>query len=601
MQKGRNYGVDILRGIALILISIYHYYQFQGTYIGVVVFFALSGYLVTDSLLGEDFQCQEYWKKKVKKLYPLLLFVVIVSTLFVFYLEKGLSSTYRYGAISSIFALSNVYQAYSKISYFESHGEVLPLVHTWALSLEIQFYIAYPLLLTFLKKMKRNAKEVAGVLFVLSLLSMFCMAFQYIDGKDLSRIYYGTDTRLFSFLFAASLASFTKEKEITEKAFVKFFAFCGLFSIFFFSFFIDYTSASNYLGGLYLASVFVSYTILACLQMDFLEKINVYPAKILAHLGQHGYSYYLWQYVIMIFANEYFKWVKISYHLTVLLQVILLIGISEASYIWIEKRKFVWKEITALFIIAMGLLIVIPSPAEKEEDLMEQAIESLDSGKKEKLAFSDQIEESLSYGEEQARVPVEKNIEEGQGELVQAEGAPEEQADEKVEGLARVVYPEQITFIGDSVMKMCEADLQKDFPKAYIDAAVSRQFLKLPGIIEDIQKKGKLYPVVVIHLGSNGPIREKSFQKVMEMLEGHRVFFVNAVVSKAWETEVNHLLEEKTAEYEDVSIVDWYQFAKGKSKWFYKDATHPKPNGAKKYSDFILTEILKTEIGTKKE
>lgn len=597
MQKGRNYGIDILRGIALILISIYHYYQFQGTYIGVVIFFTLSGYLVTENLLAEDFQYVAYWKKKIQKLYPLLLVVTIVSTLFVFFIEKGLTDTYRFGAISTIFAFSNVYQAFSKISYFESHNEILPLVHTWALSLEIQFYILYPVLLFYLKKWKRTAEEIAGIVFLLSLFSMGCMFFKYVNGEDLSKIYYGTDTRIFSFLLAAALASYMQGRKILKEQYIRFFSYMGIFSVFLFSFFIDYTSAWNYLGGLYLASLLISYIIIDCLRTNFLEKISFYPVKILAYLGKHGYSYYLWQYVIMIFANEYFKWIKISYHLTVFLEVCLLVIVSETTYFWIEKRKFSWKEIAILFALAVSFLFFSPRASMQDNEEMEQKIELLGTGskhatqdlgsgkQKRKENPLNQIEESLAYGEEQAKEAVPKK----QGETPQKEILP------------KVVYSKQITFIGDSVMKMCETELKKDFPEAYIDAAVSRQFVKLPEIIQEIQKKGKLYPVVVIHLGSNGPIREKSFQKVMELLQGHRVFFVNAVVSKAWETEVNNLLEKDATQYENVSVLDWYQFAKGKSKWFYRDATHPKPNGAKKYSAFISAEILKEEELKKEE
>lgn len=583
MQRERNYGIDILRGIALILISIYHYYQFQGTYIGVIIFFALSGYLVTESLLTEEFQYVEYWKKKVLKLYPLFLFVIIVSTLFVFLLEKGLSSHYRYGALASLFALNNLYQSVSKISYFESHSEILPLVHTWALSLEIQFYFLFPFLLQKLKSYHKTKKEIAEIFLFLASLSMLCMFFRYLKGEDLSRIYYGTDTRLFTFFLAAAVSSYTKGESLKNKNLILFLGGLGFLSVVVFSFFFNYTSAVNYLGGLYLASLFLSYTILACLRFDFLQKVTFYPARLLAHLGEHGYSYYLWQYVIMIFANEYFKWVKISYHITVLLQVFLLVGVSEATYYWIEKRKFSWKELGLAFFLAFALLIFLPGADLEENELLEESVVTKATVKK--SYPSNQIEESLSYGKEEAS----KEVIEVQKEKEKEEEIVTEEA------VVPGKYSGQITFVGDSVMKMCENDLKKEFPNAYVDAAVSRQFVKLPMILEQLKQQGKLYHIVVIHLGSNGPIPEKSFQKVMELLKGHKVYFMNAVVSKTWETEVNRLLSEKAMEYEEVELLDWYQFAKGKTKWFYKDATHPKPNGAKKYSHFVLEEIRKRE------
>jgi len=596
MQRERNYGIDVLRGVALILIFIYHYYQFQGSYIGVIIFFALSGYLVTEGLLLENFDYALYLKKKFIKLYPLLLIVVLVCTLGVFFLEKGLGNTYRYGAIAVLFAGNNIYQAFSHISYFESHSDILPLVHTWALSLEIQFYIVYPLLILGCRKWKRNCQETAEIIFLFSSFSALSMFFHYILGSDLSRIYYGTDTRLFSFLLAGACSSYMKTEKTWNKVFFNTISIVTLLLIALFSIFFRYDLEWNYLGALYLISFFVTMLTIACYRFNFLGYRN--PIfDLLQVLGIRGYSYYLWQYPIMIFANEYFKWIKISYHWSVGIQVILLILLGEVTYRLVEKRDFSFQIVLGTFFLTLALLLFLPKTSLEESDLLEQRMEELsktavvEERKEKEISKMETLEKIEQKQEEQ--IPRREEYDQLELFVLGEEQETEtlSYTEKKHSQEQKLVFTKQVTFIGDSVMKMCEAEIKRYFPNSYIDAAVSRQFFTLPRILEEMKRKGKLYPIVVIHLGSNGRIPKKSFDKMVQLLEGHQVFLLNCVVSKSWEREVNLFLEQEVPKYSNLHLIDWYQYAKGQSSWFYKDATHPKPNGAKKYGYCILKAL----------
>lgn len=603
MQRERNYGIDVLRGIALILIFIYHYYQFQGSYVGVIIFFALSGYLVTEGLLAENFDYWLYLKKKFIKLYPLLLLVVFVCTLGVFFLEKGLGNSYRYGAIAVLFAGNNIYQAFSHISYFEAHNDILPFVHTWALSLEMQFYIAYPLLILGCRKWKKNSQETAEIIFLFSSFSALSMFFHYILGSDLSRIYYGTDTRLFTFLLAGACSSYMKVEKNWNKVFFDFMSILALLLLLLFSIFFRYDLEWNYLGALYLISFFVTILTAACYRFDFLAYRNPI-SDFLQALGIRGYSYYLWQYPIMIFANEYFKWIKISYHWSVGIQVIVLILLSEVTYRFVEKKDFSFQVVLSVFFLTLALLLILPEANLEENRLLEQKIEQLsrdsmaEETKMEEFAKTE-MSERIEKKEEKQILRKEEEYDDLELFLL-GEEKEKEKGDfsQRKEGLSQEqnqVFSEQVTFIGDSVMKMCEGEIKRDFPNSYVDAVVSRQFFTLPGILEELKRKGKLSPIVVIHLGSNGRIPKKSFDKMVQLLEEHQVFLLNCVVSKSWEREVNQLLEQEISKHSNLHLIDWYQYAKGQSSWFYKDATHPKPNGAKKYSHFILKALK--EVG----
>ena len=129
MKRKRIAELDILRVISLFMICIYHWFYYKGTYIGVVVFFALSGYLFTEGLLSKEFSVWSAIKKRMSKIYPSLLAVVLASTVVLYFLNQGLEVKYKLSALSSILGLNNIYQIMSKMSYFDNYGDLLPMKH----------------------------------------------------------------------------------------------------------------------------------------------------------------------------------------------------------------------------------------------------------------------------------------------------------------------------------------------------------------------------------------------------------------------------------------------------------------------------------------
>ena len=162
--------------------------------------------------------------------------------------------------------------------------------------------------------------------------------------------------------------------------------------------------------------------------------------------------------------------------------------------------------------------------------------------------------------------------------------------------------PEDIIFIGDSIMNSSKRLIAPNFENAYFDTKISRQFSTLPGIVLNLKNEGRIKTAIVVHLGTNGKFREKDFDDVIEMADGKDVFFINTAHKDPWEQEVNQLLKEKVEQYKDknVFLIDWYSHAKGKNQYFYKDRTHLNNEGQKYYSDFITEEVKKHYLGEKK-
>ena len=598
--KKRSIGIDIIKAISLISVIIYHLYEYKGTYIGVVLFFVISGYLITEVLYERDDSYFKFIKRRYTKIFPPLIVVLTISCLAFYYFYGFLSMKLVFNSLSSLFGFSNIYQIFSGMSYFERSGDLFPLLHTWSLSIEIQFYIIFPFFIYLFKKLKLNIKVIATIIIILSLISGGIMFYKEYMNYDISAIYYGTDTRIFSILIGSAFYFLFKNKELNPKrANILSYIFLGIIVVITLS--VDYSSKSNYYGFLYLISILGGFITVTSLKTGFLD-FKGPIAKPLSKLGEHSYVYYLWQYPIMIYSLEYFKWSDIDYNYTVILQIIILVILSEISYKFlIESRQgsIILRRIFLVLYVAILVFLPISTETNSEEvkvraneidnnlvtSGLNDTIHSNPSEESNSLKsdngnyITDKLLEKVTPSKKEESKEIEKNIKEAKKEEVD-----KNKINNSIEG-------KDYTFIGDSVMKMGEPYIKEIFKNANVDAKVSRQFTDLPKVLESLKESKKLKNIVVIHLGTNGVINKESFETSMKLLEGKTVYLMNTVVPKPWEKSVNKSLKEWSEDYKNITIIDWYKYAKGEKQLFYKDATHPKPEGAKIYAEFILENV----------
>ena len=597
--KKRSIGIDIIKAISLISVIIYHLYEYKGTYIGVVLFFVISGYLITEVLYERDDSYFKFIKRRYTKIFPPLIVVLTISCLAFYYFYGFLSMKLVFNSLSSLFGLSNIYQIFSGMSYFERSGDLFPLLHTWSLSIEIQFYVIFPFFIYLFKKLKMNIKFIAIIIIILSLISGGIMFYKEYMNYDISAIYYGTDTRIFSVLMGSAFYFLFKDKNLKPKI-SNFLSYIFLVIIVLIVLSVNYLSKMNYYGFLYLISILGGFITVTSLKTGFLDFKNPI-AKPFSKLGEHSYVYYLWQYPIMIYSLEYFKWSAINYNYTVVLQIIILIVLSEITYKFLIKSRQGSIILRRIFlVIYIAILIFLPISTESNSEEVQNRANEIDNNlvtndlnntaHNTKKGYdplridnvdyiAEKIVEKIALFKEEQNNKIEKPVE----EVVEKEG-DKDKVDNSIEA-------EDYTFIGDSVMKMGEPYIKEIFKDANIDAKVSRQFTDLPKVLESLKANKKLKNIVVIHLGTNGVINKESFESSMKLLEGKTVYLMNTVVPKPWEKSVNESLEEWSEGYDNITIIDWYKYAKGEKKLFYKDATHPKPEGAKKYAEFILETI----------
>ena len=194
-------GLDGLRAFAVIGIIIYHLNAqwLSGGFLGVDTFFVISGYLITSLLISEYYRTQkidllEFWKRRLKRLIPAVLFLICVVLTFTLIFKPELIIQMKRDAIAAIFYVSNWWYISQNVDYFNQFA-IEPLKHLWSLAIEEQFYLLFPLVITFLLH-RFKPRNIIQTLFIVSLISLGLMIVIHFITGDNSRVYFGTDTRL---------------------------------------------------------------------------------------------------------------------------------------------------------------------------------------------------------------------------------------------------------------------------------------------------------------------------------------------------------------------------------------------------------------------
>lgn len=308
-------GLDGLRGIAVIGVVLYHSYPstVKGGFLGVCIFFALSGYLIAitseNSWRKKDFNLLTFYKKRIKRIYPPLIIMVLATTGFLILSKSDAIRGICKELFSVFLGYNNWWQITQNASYFAKINNATPFTHLWSLSIELQYYLIWPLLFALYKLIKnRLSKKNPSYIFIIpAIISFLLMMFIYKAGEDPSRVYYGTDTRLFSLLLGAVLGlSFSNRKvrplksRETKKC-IGLFSIC-IISVIFLYIFMDGKSSFTYKGGMFIANlIFMEIIVLA--SNPYLPVGRWLDIKPLSFIGKMSYEIYLWQYAVIYFFN----------------------------------------------------------------------------------------------------------------------------------------------------------------------------------------------------------------------------------------------------------------------------------------------------------
>ena len=351
MGKKRRYitGLDGIRAIAVIMVLAYHLKLalFKSGFLGVTVFFVLSGYLITGILISEveeegTIDLKNFWLRRIRRLVPAVMSMAVVIIFVSAVVNRIIFTKGCKDFLASVLGFNNWWQIFNKVYYFEAAGVTSPFTHCWSLAIETQFYLIYPLILLGIYKLAKSRGEgrakrgllFAGVTLLLALISVILMIVLFDPQQDASRVYYGTDTRAFSLLFGALLAILWEYRMVPRRLSASVNMVLGSVS---FAVLLVMTIAINgssnfwYRGGQFFGTILTVLMVYAVSgRKTWLSRFLSNP--VLKWIGDRSYSIYLWHYPIILLIS---KGIKASWWIT-LIEIVLSVVLAELSYRFIE-------------------------------------------------------------------------------------------------------------------------------------------------------------------------------------------------------------------------------------------------------------------------
>jgi len=394
-------GLDGLRALAIIAVIAYHLdiSRISGGFLGVDIFFVLSGYLVTNLLIDRrqhrhKLELSGFWVRRFRRLLPALVVMLMVVVAWATLFDHSMLQSLHGDVGSAMIYTTNWRLIFHQVSYFEQYSTPAPLIHLWSLSVEGQFYIIWPLLLSL--GLRFTPKRIQMVLITLSLamLSMLTMILLYQPGSDPSRVYYGTDTRVFALLIGATLALMMPSQGIitspsrrTRMSF-EWIGWLGLAAIVTLLLQANEFDDFLYRGGFMLAAISTAMVIMALIH-PFTWISKIFSLKPLRWIGIRSYGIYLWHYPIIVLSRPSVNTGTYNWKLA-LIQVAASVILASLSYKYIEEpirrgqlsiaikqlRKFQWKQqlsvkqwvissLSAVIVILFvsGMILHVPATA----------------------------------------------------------------------------------------------------------------------------------------------------------------------------------------------------------------------------------------------
>lgn len=593
---GHVAGLDGLRAIAVTAVILYHLTPgfFAGGYLGVDVFFVISGFLITGLLLRERavsgrIRLYDFWRRRVRRLIPaLVLLVTACSTAALVIGGDVLVHLGRQVLAAATFS-SNWLSIVSGTSYFDTTSPEL-FRNLWSLAVEEQFYVIWPLAVLALLLVKvRWVRRL--VVALLALGSAAAMAIVYLPGADATRVYYGTDTHSFGLALGALLAFLAHPWSASRlsgsrllRVLLPIVGALSVLALLALTVLLPGDGPLVYRGGLVLVAVLTALAIAGSItpRSPLGRILDLAPLR---WVGRRSYGLYLWHWpVYVLVVNALAGLDRTDATLWELggCALVLTVAAAMLSYRFVEQpiRRDGFR---ATFRRWFGSW---PGHVARSITAVVVALAVLAAGGATALA----IQSDPGQGDAQAA------IEQGQKAIASATATPTPSATAAPGGTRPVAAGQkpgtpggdQISAIGDSVMLASAKELQLTFPGIQIDAVVSRQLSSAPAVVQNLVDTGELRQTLIIGLGTNGPIQRSALDQIRaEAGPQRQIVVINVQAPRGWTPGVNDTLQSFAQQYRNVELANWRDAIAGHLDLLSRDQIHPGDAGGKIYVEAI--------------
>ena len=568
--------IDGLRALAVIAVMFYHlgFSWIPGGFLGVDLFFVISGYVITRMLLDSIAQSggldlRGFYLARLRRLLPALLFMLTTTIIAV---GIWAPDTIKRLLVDTPFALTgtiNWWLVANEQDYFESIGRPPLLQHTWSLAVEAQFYLVWPLILYFILKKfgKKHIPVAALFIAAASGIALLLVSFSIdaANASKVSHVYFGTDTHSIGLFLGAALAvswipqNFRVELSRKGQNFIDgigVFGFIGILATFLF---IDASNPAMYKIAFPLAGIFGA-AIIASIVHPASRFAPILQNKVLLWIGERSYAIYLWHWVIFQVTRPTVDLAGQAWALYSL-RILIVFALADISlrYVelpirrgviqyWIKGRKYRTKKErnrqTSLLSTATVIVVIIAAVI---------SVRAISIANDARVA----LEKSLTVDTSTA-VPTEKD---------------------------------GLWVTGDSVILGIRSVLEENQPISLVNARIGRQAPELLEVLIQDQPQALDSPII-FNLGNNNALSREQVEQIFEAIKGQpQIIVVNTAVPRPWRDGNNQIINEVAAKYPQADVIDWNAISNGRPEYFAPDGVHLVPAGVNAYVSAILEKL----------
>ncbi len=571
--KGIRYipAIDGLRAIAVIAVLLYHlgFGWIPGGFLGVDLFFVISGYVITRLLLDSiqrsgGLDLRGFYAGRIRRLLPPLLFMLVITAIFVGVWAPDSMRRFVTDAPFAITGLMNWWLVFKHQDYFESFGRPPLLQHTWSLGVEAQYYLFWPLILLFVLKIfgKKVIPTAALAIATLSGIALFLASVRVdqTSSQSISHVYFGTDTHSIGLFLGSALAvswipqNLRLNIEKRAQDFIDFVGVFGLIGLLASFLFIQEADATAYRIAFPLVGIFGSAIIMSVVHpASRFAPILQHP--VMVWIGERSYAIYLWHWIVFQVTRPAQDLAGSTWALY-LFRILVVFALADISQRWIEVpvrngvisnwfrgMKYRTKEVqrrqkATAGLVALALLSTV-------------AVVSSNA-----IAIADKNNEVVKQMFKDDRVATIS----------------------KVDGL---------WVVGDSVILGIRNNLEGKSHIGLINARVGRQAGELLDVIKH-DKSRMVGMKTVINLGNNNRLTSEEVSAIFaELKDQPLVVVVNTAVPRGWRDENNQLIQQEAWKYANFKVIDWASKSENHPEYFAPDGVHLIPAGIAAYVDAI--------------